>query len=245
MTKEEDVLAALDKPRAIYALQQRLDGKFLSRHNVNPREGRHRPVGSRIPGHQSDVGHPGFGGEAIAMASKQGLQSAVRATVVAAIWFTYLQCSKRVRATYGVPAAAPIVTPRTLLDRAQFWFPENDYSSYWPAPASLVALLSACALEFSRKSWWLEFLSDYRGHRTHRAPLETYEPHRQSHISDSAHPGRRKLHRVPALSPSVAPPTSLDQGGLGLVGLSCAGHLQLPCLDDRTAQAMGQEEGAV
>ena len=25
MTKEEDVLAALDKPRAIYALQQRLD----------------------------------------------------------------------------------------------------------------------------------------------------------------------------------------------------------------------------
>jgi hypothetical protein len=25
MTKEEDVLAALDKPRAVYALQQRLD----------------------------------------------------------------------------------------------------------------------------------------------------------------------------------------------------------------------------
>jgi hypothetical protein len=25
MTKEEDVLAALDKPRALYALQQRLD----------------------------------------------------------------------------------------------------------------------------------------------------------------------------------------------------------------------------
>ena len=95
-------------------------------------------------------------GDAVEIAFRQGLQSAVPSVVSAAIWLAYLHRSRRVRATYRTPVVASRAVAQRLRDKAKSWLPVERVCFVIGCASVLLMLLSAVTLEFTEHSKWFD-----------------------------------------------------------------------------------------